>query len=54
VELVSFFSDVYPTWGNINKSSLVYIEKKIMTRSYKDNQGEKYSTEMIGETITFG
>ena len=36
----------------LHKGSLVYIEGKLQTRSYKDNQGiDRYVTEVIGSTM---
>ena len=36
----------------LHKSSLVYVEGKLQTRSYKDNQGiDRYVTEVIGSTM---
>ena len=36
----------------LHKGSLVYVEGKLQTRSYKDNQGiDRYVTEVIGSTM---
>lgn len=49
-------------WGNLaglcsqylSKGSMVYVEGKIDTRSYEDNNGvKKYVTEVIGQTVQF-
>lgn len=38
----------------LRKGSMVYIEGRLHTRKYTDKQGiERYSTEIIGETLQF-
>ena len=38
----------------LRKGSMVYVEGRLHTRKYTDKQGiERYSTEIIGETLQF-
>ncbi len=38
----------------LNKGKLVYVEGRIQTRQWEDNQGEKkYTTEIIGSEVKF-